>query len=220
MIHQRKAVLAGDTLKISAGILIREVAEGDRFTGEQAGPEEEKGAFGQERFDDGDEKIAIPQVQIPEKRQFLSRQSADVVQDDDGLGSFGQTHPGQQVSSDPVASDSDHAAERRFRPEGGQEFLADLSRGFREIHEDEPLFPSACFGNLPDHPRSADPVRPRHDHMPPFFESLRQFPDLFFATHKARFHMSDIFQPELIVYSEYRLIQIIAIAGLQGFAFE
>jgi hypothetical protein len=207
-------MLAGDALKISAGTLNREVAESDRFTGEQAGPEEEKGAFGQERFDDGDEKIAIPQVQIPEKRQFLSRQSADVVQDDDGLGSFGQTHPGQQVSSDPVPSDSDHAAERRFRPEGGQEFLADLSRGFREIHEDKPSSLSAGFGNLPDHPRSADPVRPRHDDMTPSFESLRQFPNLLFAAHKTHFHMPDILQPELFFRSEYLPIQILAIAGL------
>lgn len=55
MIRQRKAVFAGDALKISAGILEREVAEGDRFTGEQTRPEEEKGACGQEGFDDGDE---------------------------------------------------------------------------------------------------------------------------------------------------------------------
>lgn len=96
-------MLAGDALKISAGILNREVPEGDRFTGEQEGPEEEKGAFGQERFDDGDEKIAILQVQFPEKRQFLSRQSADIVQDDGRFRPAGQTHSGQQVPPDPVA---------------------------------------------------------------------------------------------------------------------
>jgi len=214
MIRQRKVVLTGDALKISIGIPNREMVENNRFTGEQAGPEEEKGAFDEKGFDDGDEEIAILQVQLPEKGQLLSRQPADIVQDDDGLPRVGQSHPGQQVASNPVAGGSYRTAGRRFRPEGGQEFFANLSRGLREINEDEPSLPSACFGDLPDHPRPADPVGPRHDDMPPSFESLRQFPDLLFAAHKTHLHMPDIFQPELFFRSEYRPIQILAVAGL------